>query len=380
MSDDRGKSAQPSVPGTGHAARRGGIWIGAILVIAGFLMLLGPYFSWAGVLNLWPLIIVAAGVAQMVRIQGEAPVKRVAEGLGTVAVGLVLLANTLGYVSWTVWITMLSLWPLLVVALGIELLGRGLRFDWLRAVSNLVLIAALAYGVLVLGPGWHAGVPLLWVSTSNTATYERTVPRDVSAHDGSAVLKAGATRLTLAAGDQLVRVSGRGPAGSPPSVRGTVSSGTADVSITDVSTGPFVVGLEDRSMDVRLDRSLTWNDVRMDIGAATADIDLRDMIVRKVEADMGATDARLRIGRLAHDVKVDIAGGVSNLTVLVPADAAVNVDTRSGLSAVTVPSTFEHVSGIPVFGPSTWSAKGSGGPNITLDIQSGVSNLTIETE
>ena len=41
---------------------------------------------------------------------------RVFEGLGTVIFGLVLLGNTTGYISWSVWWIVVTLWPALVIA------------------------------------------------------------------------------------------------------------------------------------------------------------------------------------------------------------------------------------------------------------------------
>jgi hypothetical protein len=70
---------------------------------------------------------------------------------------------------------------------------------------------------------------------------------------------------------------------------------------------------------------------------------------------------------------------VANVTLRLPARSAVTVDSKSGLSNVTVPSSFRRLSGVPFLGESSWQAAGSGGPRIAVTTQSGVSNLTIET-
>jgi hypothetical protein len=48
------------------------------------------------------------------------------EGLTLVAVGLIFLGNTTGALPWSVWISIFSLWPLLLVAAGVDLIGKGL--------------------------------------------------------------------------------------------------------------------------------------------------------------------------------------------------------------------------------------------------------------
>jgi hypothetical protein len=44
-----------------------------------------------------------------------------------VVIGLLLLLNTLDVIAWTVWPRLSRLWPVLVIAFGIDLLWRHFR-------------------------------------------------------------------------------------------------------------------------------------------------------------------------------------------------------------------------------------------------------------
>ena len=82
---------------------------------------------------------------------------RVIEGLTTVSFGLILLANSAGVLSWRVWLTLFSLWPLLLIAIGVEIVGKGAKQDWLRVLSSLIVLGGLAWVVFVApvaGCGW----------------------------------------------------------------------------------------------------------------------------------------------------------------------------------------------------------------------------------
>lgn len=193
MTDSDGQHPQvPTPEQVASGGRRGGTVVGVVLVIVGFLMLFGRYVAWFDLFRLWPLIIVIGGIAQVLRPHGsEPPIKRVAEGVGSIIVGLVLLGNTFGYIPWAVWITMLSLWPLLLVALGIELLGRGLGLPWVRALSNVALILGLLYGVFVLQPGtWRPTLSVPGISASNVP-YSDSTPHDASIREATLAIKAG---------------------------------------------------------------------------------------------------------------------------------------------------------------------------------------------
>jgi hypothetical protein len=361
--------------------RRGGTTAGLVLVIVGVIMLFGRFVQWFDVFRLWPLLIVIGGVAEIVRGRREPLVKRVAEGAGSIVVGFVLLANTFGYLSWGVWITILSLWPLLVVAIGIELLGRGLGLPWVRALSNVVLIVGLLYGAFVLAPGTVGlglSVPGLIRPGSSYSSYATSKPHDAAVTTGSATVKAGATRLKVGAGADLARISGSAPADGAPTLSSVVGAGNAEVSVEEPSRS-VAFGIEERTLDLTLDAAVTWKNLRLDIGAVQADADLSGLKVDALSVNVGASDLAVTIGKLAPAVTVDISGGAANVVLRVPASAAVKLDSKSGLSNVTVPSGFRHISGMPVLGESSWAADGSGGPTITVTLQSGVSNLTVET-
>lgn len=150
---------RPLVPRT-----RGGVGFGIFLIVLGALVLSGRFVAGVEWWNLWPLLIVVAG---LVHVATPDPgvgwgVHRVAEGVWIGALGVVLLGNTTGYLSWSLWAVLLTLWPVLLISLGIRVLSRGLAQPWLRAFSPLVLLASLAVAVAVSWTPASGLAPLPW--------------------------------------------------------------------------------------------------------------------------------------------------------------------------------------------------------------------------
>lgn len=144
-------AAPPVPPYDSYSKRpRGGVGFGIFLVTIGVVMLFAQFIPGASWAQLWPLIIVALGLGQMI-VPGwgdERGVMRVMDGFGTVLFGLALLGCTLGYVSWSMWWVLLSLWPVLLIAGGIAIIGKGIGQVWMRALAPLVIWAALALAVV----------------------------------------------------------------------------------------------------------------------------------------------------------------------------------------------------------------------------------------
>lgn len=127
-----------------------GIGLGVVLIVLGAALLSAQFLPGASWGLLWPLIIVVVGIGQMVTPGwgDERGIIRVFDGFGTVLIGLVFLGNTMGYIAWSVWFVLLTLWPVLVIALGISFIGKGVGQQWLRAIAPIVIWAALALAVV----------------------------------------------------------------------------------------------------------------------------------------------------------------------------------------------------------------------------------------
>lgn len=146
----QGAAATPATPQPERTRGSGrGVGLGVVLVVLGAAVLAAQFFPGVSWGQLWPLIIVAVGVGQAL-VPGwgdERGVMRVLDGVGTVLIGMVFLGNTLGYVAWSVWFVLLTLWPVLLIAAGISIIGKGVGQQWLRALAPLVIWAALAVAV-----------------------------------------------------------------------------------------------------------------------------------------------------------------------------------------------------------------------------------------
>lgn len=154
----------PPVPSRSLGYQRSGIGLGIGLIAVGAAFIavrFVPGVYWWG---LWPLFVVVAGFVHLVT---PGPFERwgmyrVTEAAWIMIAGAVLLGNTTGYVSWNVWWLLFSLWPALLVAAGINLIGKGLQQSWLRAVAPLVVLGALLLAVTLSWSGGAGALPVEW--------------------------------------------------------------------------------------------------------------------------------------------------------------------------------------------------------------------------
>ena len=71
-------------------------------------------------------------------------VNKIIKGLTFLLIGIILLANTLEILDWSVWLNLLKLWPLLVISLGLSLIFRGKSLSF---VGPLIIFLGIIAGV-----------------------------------------------------------------------------------------------------------------------------------------------------------------------------------------------------------------------------------------
>jgi hypothetical protein len=329
--------------------------------------------------TLWPLVIVAAGLVQAVTPGKEGwGVNRLFDGLSTAVFGLVVLAVTTGFVGIDVFWTIITLWPALLIALGLELLGKAYNASWVRAAGSLVVIAALVYAVGV-SAGRVADFSISAGGESQQAEISEPVGR---VREARLELDAGVATVTLASGNDLVNAQAVSPWGTP--VFSVSRSGrTADVKLTTGETAGNWVwpGGTHARLDATISGRVLW-DLVLAAGVSSLDADLSDVPVRTLELKPGVADADVKLGAVPAGVEeatARIESGVSSVTVRLPEGALARIESESGLTGHTVDDAFEPLGSRVWESPGFEEARDAGDGVWIIDVKSGIGSIVIQT-
>ncbi|MCL4078222.1 DUF5668 domain-containing protein [Coriobacteriia bacterium Es71-Z0120] len=302
--------------------------------------------------------------------------KRVVEGLTVVALGSVLLANTLGALSWSVWADVFSLWPLLIIAAGLDILGKGLGREWVRVAASLVVLAGLLYAVFASASGIGVA-PAQRTASGATEDFSFVEPASASVMRGVAVVRGGAGRVSVEAGEALAAASGRSP--FVPTFDVSRQDGTARVE-TSLGSHPWLwTGrAPSAELDVALSRDLPW-DLTIEAGAGQLEADLTELRLTRARIDAGVSESTLTFGEADGVVPVEIHTGVSSVTLRFPRDAAFRVMVRGGL----VSFESDEAGGVERTSDASGVRTYEHGPEQAADrfdveIQAGLSSVAIE--
>ncbi|MGE5602392.1 MAG: LiaI-LiaF-like domain-containing protein [Nitrososphaerales archaeon] len=255
-----------------------------------------------------------------------------------IGAGIVFLLNNLGMVSWDVWMTLLRLWPVILIAIGLDLLF-GRRFPLGSILLGLLLVAVLVLAV-------QGTIPLTANASAVTVDHTETISEELNgASEASVAIRFGAGNLNVNALTE----------GSPQLVQGSVdlsrneqlnrsysaNNGVADYVLESRGSwamDPEVLAGSNKKWNLSLNRDLP-TDLRVSSGVGQAALDLTGLNLRRFDLNGGVGQVTVKLPASGR-YQVNIDGGVGQIIVIIPQGLAARLRTEGGLGAVSVQGNF----------------------------------------
>ena len=299
-------------------------------------------------------------------------------------VGVVLLLNTTGAVGWGVWWSLLRFWPLILIAVGLNIILAP-RFPLL---ATLAVALTLAAGI---------GLAYLFDNTSEIYSYQ---PGSEFLHSSpldeieALEMNIDFAAVSLAIGsdmsgfqNELFVVRSTGIDANVREARnGSVSEATLSANAADalqnsdedgwnINIDPLDImfGLGGANWKVEISPDVVF---RLDIdgGASELDLDLRDVNLQTLNLDIGAADLELVVPANAGRTRVYISAGASNIDIQIPQGVASYIYTDAVVSSINVDTDRFPARDGAYVSPDYDASENK----LFIDIDAGVSRISIK--
>ena len=300
-------------------------FFGPILLITIGLIFLGnnlgliPGEGWELTWSLWPVLLIIAGLNDLVRREG------VAWPILLIGAGVFFLLNNFGPRVWISWTQIIQLWPILLIAAGIDLVFKG-ESIWFTIVGVFLTLMLIGGSVWIVREGFQV-----------SADY--TEIREVFSEDVERM----ELDLSLGAGELILGSN------TPDGVL-VLGSITTDKHSDQISTaGSKILYKLDQREPGFYPHTARWElDLTNDLAAdLIIDNGAGEVILSLESLDLSALNLNQGVGRLVvHLPEMDsdrvlIKQAVGIIRIRIPANLHVAVDAQNGLSKVDFPSDFE---------------------------------------
>ena len=247
----------------------------------------------------------------------------ISRGILLIVLGLIFILINYGYLHWSFWTNVADLWPLLLVLAGVGLLlNRHIPFSAVLVVFLLILTGySVTYGDR--GLGW--AVPFGSVISGEKSLDVHMEPGIEKANLKLNVGGAGMQVLALtpdAANQQLLRGnyqwSGRGIR-REPDFSSYRSGNTMNITLNSQKFGS-----SRDQLNLELSPKIKYS---MDInaGAISGDIDVSQIALDDFELNTGASDFRLLFGDTGTVTQAKVSSGASKINLVVPDNVGLRV-------------------------------------------------------
>jgi hypothetical protein len=263
---------------------------------------------------------------------------RIRNGAILISAGVVLLLNTMDYLSWSVWFRILSLWPVILVAIGIELLFKKTHLSFLTLISPLLFFAA------ILGPAFVFD-SYLGVIGKTSQTYHFSEDLDSALTEASLAVRLNTGDLVVSSGTDKLITAELDYFDREPLVSHNASGmdSSAVLKIRDrerrglewnFRKGRFRGAWDRKNWEIRLTDRIPI-DLTVYVKTGDADLDLSGLKLRILDLETRTSDAKVRIGNLVDEVSARIESRASKLSISLPKDMALRIENHSNLSSAS---------------------------------------------
>lgn len=285
-----------------------------------------------------------------------------------IGVGSILLLTNLGVIHGNPWTIIFQLWPVLLIALGLEILFGGAT-GW-RAIVSAALGLALVGGIL-----WVLiAQPALPGLNFSSALQIKTISYPLSSVESArAELSFGAgTNRLYALGDSSNLIEGALQTYSPPTFAVTQSGDRADIRLSPGATTIYLPPFSpEEKWDIGLNPAVTYQvDLSMGVGQSKVDLGKFRLSGGKIDGGVGTSEMWLPN---KGTFTLTVNGGVGSLRIYVPHNMAVRVQFNGGLGSFTGMPRLQKV-GDDVYETAGFSSAENA---ITLIINGGVGSVTL---
>jgi hypothetical protein len=254
-----------------------------------------------------------------------------------IGAGLVFLMNNMGVLPWSIWDQVWRLWPLILIALGLELIIGRRNPAIALVIVVLLVVAGLAF--LTTGFGNFQPAGNLATSTLN-APLSGATSASVTLDIGSVNLNmdSSANAGSLASGT-LEYNQGR----NAPQQSVSNDNGQAALTLRQGDSG-FDIGSwfgEARTPEwnIHLNPNVPTT-FKANLGTGNSRIDLSESQVNTVNVESGTGNGTVFFPVNAGHVTGTINGGVGNLSLIVPDGVEARIDVSSGIGNINMDDRF----------------------------------------
>lgn len=312
--------------------KRIGLFFPLLLILIGVFLLfsnLGVVSGniWNLIWQFWPLLLIVIGLDSIFKREG------LVASTFMIGIGVIFLLANLGYLNVSIWQMIFTLWPILIIAIGFDILVAR-RSIW-ASIAGMIVIAAILFGSL-----WLFGTTFASGTLLSSDQFEQSLN---GATRAQLILEGSAGEMQVRSTDQpQILLTGSIPNGSNDQVQTSysVSSGNGTYILRDTSVQGFIPFTTTQTNEWRF--SITEAiplELRLGLGAGAMEVDLSRVQLDNLAVNTAVGQTQIVLPEQGR-YSAQVTSAIGQIVIIVPRGVGVRVNMDTALVDVDVPDEF----------------------------------------
>ena len=290
---------------------------------------------------------------------------RVLLGIIIISIGILFVLNSFGYLSWYVWRSILNLWPLILIVIGLNIIFKKTKLWWLVPLSFIILFTGLLF---INFSGYNSNI----FFNNNLHNYSREVKYENDFKSLSFDIFYGAGRLDLKEenNDDNLCTFKADYNRFKPEIKYNRDNKNGFILIKSTGKQKNISVLNE--WDLKIAREIPIN-IDIAAGAGSINLDLEKLTVDNLSISAGVSELEIKFND--YSTETDIKAGASNIKLKVPQNCGLRIDTQNVINN----NNFSE-EGLIRLSNNRYQSRNFGETQNTLyiDISSSASNINLD--
>ncbi len=258
-------------------------------------------------------------------------IKRVIWGSILIIIGLLFALKNFGVIDFD-WFMLFSLWPLILIFVGITLLPMKNAYKIILIIASLIIGIAVVFSTYDENSysgcnRWHSEEVLI---DQDTTVQNLFIPFDSTITRASLEFDAAAGKFSIeGASTNLIDFNGSGIFGGY-NISAIDSDSSKNIKLT-LENGNIKIAKHKSKGIVRLNTLPLWN-MKLSAGVSEINADLSPFKVKDVKIEGGVSGIDIKFGELYQLINISVETGVSSITIRIPKSSGCRIVTEGALN------------------------------------------------
>ncbi|KAB3531502.1 LiaI-LiaF-like domain-containing protein [Alkaliphilus serpentinus] len=285
-------------------------------------------------------------------------------GIILISIGVIFLLTNLGYLNWSIFYSIIDLWPLILIAIGINTIFKKNKI--VSAVTwILFFVILIGYGLYYQGS----------YNTNFVKGDELAIDYNPRVETGELNLKLGGTTFDINSSENRLLNALYDGGYYKPEIRYTKDNTHAIITIENMSKRFQLMSRKNLDSKFKLNKDVIWN-VDADVGAVKGTLDFSDLKIHELDIAMGAGKLDIIFGDSHTETRAKIDSGASDLDIYISDKIGAKIKLQGALNNSNLKSKGWRLIDDYYVTPGFEEAESK----LILDVNSGVANINFHIE